>query len=175
MLGIGHVGRHIMDDNKRMEIEKKADEFTEAYFEPPVPVYEVARENKVEVYTADFEELADTFSGFCDFNSDNIYLNQEDASKKQYFTAAHELGHWILHKDDYVADPEKYVFMPKRRAIANDSSSDHMEREADYFATCLLLPRVLVKKFYPHYSSSQLAEIFNVPRILMEKRLKEVL
>ena len=156
-------------------IEKKANEFTEVYLEPPVPVYEVARENEVEVYTGDFEKLADRFSGFCDFKKDNIYLNQEDTPKRQCFTAAHEFGHWVLHKSFYIANPEKYAFMPKKKAFVNGNSDDEMEKQADYFAICLLMPRLLVKKFYPHYSSSELAEIFNVPRILMEKRLREIL
>ena len=164
-----------MDDSKRIEIEGKADEFTEVYLEPPVPVYEIARENEVEVYIGDFEKLADRFSGFCDFENDNIYLNQKDTSKRQYFTAAHEFGHWVLHKDIYITNPEKYAFMPKKKAFVNGRPDDQMEKQADYFATCLLMPRLLVKKFYPHYSSSGLADIFNVPRILMERRLREIL
>ena len=156
-------------------IEKETGKLTEVYLEPPIPVYEVARENEVEVYTADFEDLADRFSGFCDFENDKIYLNEKDTPKRQYFTAAHEFGHWVLHREHYIANPEKYAFMPKKKAFVNGNSGDHMEKEADYFAVCLLMPRLLVKKFHPHYSSSGLADIFNVPRILMEKRLREVL
>ncbi|MCY4039013.1 MAG: ImmA/IrrE family metallo-endopeptidase [Hyphomicrobiales bacterium] len=161
-----------MDDK---EIEKKADELTERYLEPPVPVYGIARENKVEVYTADFGEFSNRFSGFFDFENADIYLNEKDAIEKQYFTTAHEFGHWILHKDDYIADPERYAFMSKRTETANGNSDDYMEREADYFATCLLMPRLLVKKFVPYHSSSELAAMFNVPHALMENRLKEVL
>lgn len=160
-------------DNK--DIEKKADEFTEVYSEPPIPVYEIVRENKVEVYTEDFEELADRFSGFCDFKNDKIYLNTEDAPKKQFFTAAHEFGHWVLHKPLYVREPKSYELMPRQRAFAGCASDNLEEKQADYFAVCLLMPRLLVKKFHPYYSTSDLANIFNVPRILLEKRLKEIL
>ena len=159
----------------RKDIEKRADEFTKGYSEPPIPVYEVARENEVEVYTANFGKFSDRFSGFCDFENRNIYLNREDSPKKQFFTAAHEFGHWVFHKEPYMANPEAYAFMPRKKAFVNGGSDDHMEKEADCFATCLLMPRLLVKKFYPHYSSSELAKIFNVPRILMEKRLREIL
>ena len=157
------------------DIEKKADEFTKVYSEPPIPVYEIARENKIEVYTEDFEELADRFSGFCDFKNDRIYLNKEDLPKRQFFTAAHEFGHWVLHKSLYLAKPKDYALMPRQRAFANGTCDNLEEKEADYFAICLLLPHPLVEKFHPYYSSSYLANIFNVPRILMEERLKEIL
>ena len=157
------------------DIEKKSDEFAGVYSEPPVPIYGIARDNKVEVYTADFGKFSDRFSGFCDFENDNIYLNEKDTTERQCFTAAHEFGHWVLHRDDYIADPERYAFMSKRTETANGNPDDPMEREADCFATCLLMPRLLVKKFHPHYSPSDLADMFNVPLDLMEKRLKEVL
>lgn len=156
-------------------IEKKADKLTGVYLEPPVPVYRIARENKVEVYTAGFGEFSNRFSGLCDFENDKIYLNEEDPPQKQYFTAAHEFGHWLLHKKKYIANPERYALMPKKRVLGNGDSDDQMEKEADYFATCLLMPRLLVEKFHPHYSVPDLADMFHVPRNLMEERLKEVL
>ena len=167
-----HNGDGMTDDK---DIEKKADEFTEVYSEPPIPVYEIARKNKVKVYTEDFEELADRFSGFCDFESDTIYLNKEDAPKKQFFTAAHEFGHWVLHRNLYISKVKDYALMPKRRAFVDSASDNPEEKQADYFATCLLMPRLLVEKFCPHYLSPELAEMFNVPRVLIEKRLEEVL
>ena len=157
------------------DIEKEADKLTGLYLEPPIPVYRIARENKVEVYTADFGRFSDRFSGVCDFENDKIYLNEEDTQERQYFTAAHEFGHWVLHKNDYIANPERYAFMPKERVLGTGNSDDRMEKEADCFAIYLLMPRLLVKKFHPHYSSSNLADMFNVSGILMEKRLKEVL
>lgn len=65
--------------------------------------------------------------------------------------------------------------MPRQRVFAGGASDSLEEKEADCFAMCLLMPRLLVKKFHPYYSSSDLANIFNVTRILMEKRLKEIL
>ena len=159
----------------KKDIKKKADELTERYLEPPVPVYRIARENKVEVYTADFGKFSDRFSGLCDFEYDNIYLNEKDKPKWQHFTAAHEFGHWLLHKSDYTDNPERYALMPKEKLLGNGDSDDRMEKEADYFAICLLMPRLLIEKFRPHYSSSDLAGMFNVSHDLMEKRLKEVL
>ena len=161
-----------LTDSRRAEIESEANKLTKVYSEPPIPVYEIARENGVEVYTANFEEVADTFSGFCDFRNDNIYLNQDDTPVRQFFTAAHELGHWVLHKELYLANPKEYAFMPKRRAIAGDSSDNPKEEEADYFASCLLMPHPLVKEFQTHFSTTELAGMFNVPRALMEKRLR---
>ena len=156
-------------------IEKSADKLTGAYLEPPIPVYRIARENEVEVYTADFGKFSNRFSGLCDFENNNIYLNEKDTPERQYLTAAHEFGHWILHREHYIANPERYALMPKKKAFGNDNSDDPMEEEANRFAICLLMPRLLVKKFHPHYSPSELAEMFAIPRTLMEERLKEVL
>lgn len=153
------------------EIENITENLTRIYSEPPIPVYEIAREKGLEVYVTDFEEVADVFSGFCDFKNDNIFLNQADTPKKQYLTAAHELGHWILHKDIYTANPEKYMFMPRRKLA---DTEDPMEKEADHFAACLLMPRFLVKEFYSNSLVAELADMFNVSRTLMEKRLRSI-
>ena len=159
---------------QRRDIEKDANELTKVYSDVPMPVYEIAREKGLEVYVADFGDYVDTFSGFCDFKKGNIYLNKMDIEERRSFTAAHELGHWVLHKDTYLANPEKYEFMPKRRAIVNNHPDNDMEEEADFFATCLLIPRHLIRKFQPRFSARELADIFNVPWVLMEKRLKDI-
>jgi len=56
------------------------------------------------------------------------------------FTAAHEIGHWILHKGEV---------MHRDRPISGPRLSyeprDRHEREADHFAACLLMPAKLVR------------------------------
>ena len=83
------------------DIEKKANKLTEVYSEPPVPVYEVARSQGVEVYEVGFKNRIKNYLGFCDLADDVIYLNKDASPTQQILTAAHELGHWILHKEDY--------------------------------------------------------------------------
>lgn len=156
-------------------IKTKADRLTKAYSEPPIPVCEIIRKKGVKLYTADFLQHKTTFSGFCDFKNDSIYLNQGDNRERKFLTVAHEFGHWILHKEDFKKEPEKYAFLPKEREIAGDDVVDEMEREADYFAMNLIMPSRLIEQFVLFYSVAELARLFNVPRSLMEKRLKPVL
>lgn len=62
------------------------------------------------------------------------------------FTAAHEVGHWIYHETERVLHrdlPIKGLEQPE---------SDPIEREANYFAACFLMPR--------KYVADQFAERF---------------
>lgn len=54
------------------------------------------------------------------------------------FTAAHELGHAILH-------PEVAVLHRDRSLGGSDQHRDWREREADWFATSFLMPAKLVR------------------------------
>jgi Zn-dependent peptidase ImmA (M78 family) len=57
----------------------------------------------------------------------------------QRWTAAHELGHYILHP--HVGDRTLHRELP---LDAPRGSRPPLEREADYFAACLLMPRKAV-------------------------------
>ena len=153
------------------DIEKKAYEFTKIYSELPIPVCEIAQEEGLEVYKADFGDDSDIFSGFCDFENKEIYVNRSDSPIRQFFVTAHELGHWILHRGEHGGKPHGYAFSLKQGADADSNADSLMEREADYFAVNLIMPSHLIKRLRNHYVASDLAEMFNVSRTMMEKRL----
>lgn len=155
---------------KQEDIEEKANELTKVYSEPPIPVYEIIREAGLQVYEADFGDAHTRFSGFIDFKTKGIYLNQDDTKTRNRFTAAHELGHWILHRNLFEADPSKYNFLLRGK---NTDNNDPEEQEADYFATCLLVPRSLLSPLREN-SAKILACAFGVSRSMMEIRLKRV-
>ena len=157
-------------------IEQKANELTGIYSELPIPVYEIAQEEGVEVYDADFGNFANICSGFCDFDERGIYLNQDDSPTRQFFVAAHELGHWFLHKKKYEKEPDGFAFCLKQGVDASGFDIDvNVEKEAHYFAVNLVMPIRLVKTLKHRFSASELANIFNVSRTMMEKRLNGVL
>ncbi|MCY4037872.1 MAG: ImmA/IrrE family metallo-endopeptidase [Hyphomicrobiales bacterium] len=168
----------ILTESERTEIEERADALTSVYTEPAIPVCEIARENGLSVYEADFDERIRKLAGFCDFKKERIYLNREGVAQSKNITAAHELGHWILHKECYDKNPEKYRYMYSKRGREDidegGGRTREREKQADYFARCLLVPRSLLRRFYTRYSVAELAEVFNVPRFVMEKRIKEV-
>ena len=73
-----------------------------------------------------------------------IYLNELFADKFtanegfKNFTVAHELGHWVLHRNS----------RPKR--------SHEIEREADLFAVYLLMPETFVRDEFDKLNSTRL-------------------
>ena len=56
--------------------------------------------------------------GYPNKKAGKIYLNREASPKKQFFTAAHEFGHWVLHRSLYLAKLGDYALMPRQRVLA---------------------------------------------------------
>lgn len=75
-------------------------------------------------------------AGIIDRQNNTISISNRFDENIKRFTAAHEIGHYILHSD-LVSHRDKPISGP---SIVKDL----IEREADYFATCLLMPRRLV-------------------------------
>ena len=159
----------------RNEIERKADEFTGIYSELPIPVCEIARDQGLKVYKISFGDDANDLSGFLGFKKREIWLNKDDTDVRQFFVTAHELGHWILHRQKYEEGPEEIAFCLRQGADARHDIDESEEKEAEYFAASLVMPQRLVKKLRGNYAPSELATMFNVSRTTMEKRLKGVL
>jgi Zn-dependent peptidase ImmA (M78 family) len=70
-----------------------------------------------------------------------VYATHIDSIGFQHFSIAHELGHFSL--DGHV----EYVLRngTEHASHAGFNASDEIEREADYFAACLLMPKHLCK------------------------------
>jgi hypothetical protein len=77
-------------------------------------------------------------AGVMDRRHKAILLSSEQRFDILRFTAAHEIGHYLLHADDMLL---------RDRAIAHhgDVGRDSKEGEADYFAACLLAPPKLLR------------------------------
>lgn len=68
-------------------------------------------------------------------NYGTAFVNADDILPRRRFTAAHELGHAVLHRNSmgqYIADAI---------ITENDDPATEMEREANRFAVELLMPR----------------------------------
>lgn len=69
-----------------------------------------------------------------------IRVNRHDSSRRQRFTVAHEIGHFLLHRDQIgngISDDVLY----------RSSLSDHREAEANRVAADILMPGRLVNKY----------------------------
>jgi len=82
-------------------------------------------------------------AGIIDRKAKKIAVSNKPKQEVVRFTAAHELGHWILHPNE---------IMHRDRPI-NDldilkTSRPLSEQEADYFAACFLMPPKLLKDIF---------------------------
>ena len=105
----------------------------------PVDVTGVANALGVGVQESPAE---DDLSGFLyrdrKHNSAVIGVNADHHPNRRNFTAAHELGHFLLHNfDDLHVDRDFKVWL---RSDASSQGTDIEEREANLFAAELLMP-----------------------------------
>lgn len=82
------------------------------------------------------KDMKDVYGVFA-HNSKKILISDQISPQERLFTAAHEVGHAVLHpQDDYV--DFKHLL----------NNSDPKEEEADFFASCLLMPeKALIKQW----------------------------
>jgi len=108
-------------------------------------------------------------------NNATIGYSSTDSEKRQRFTKAHELGHYMLHKaGELFVDKDFKMYRPS----TNTPSTEWQEWEANEFAACLLMPEHLIeaemKKIQIDYSGDwieSLAEKFNVSISAMTIRM----
>jgi Zn-dependent peptidase ImmA (M78 family) len=109
---------------------------------PPVPINEIIRSRGIELRIA---ELGKEASGVLvrDGTSLVIGVNRQHARTRQRFTAAHELGHALLHEGDPVHyDPG---FRVNLRSELSSQGVDVEEMEANHFAACILMPSLFLQ------------------------------
>lgn len=127
----------------------------------PVDVKKVAEKFGLVVVEFDF---VDSISGVLKKDRNVIGVNKKHSKVRQRFTIAHELGHFLLGHD-----------IGKNEDILDDDSEKpmHKEREANIFASELLMPYELlageVKK--EKIDLKKLASIFDVSEQAISIRL----
>lgn len=70
-----------------------------------------------------------------------ILVTTERPLSIQRFTAAHELGHWLLKHKPSLDDEDQIL---RRGPLTNEASTAYQETEADAFAIALLMPKWLI-------------------------------
>lgn len=142
----------------------------------PVPVESVALGLGLPVERA---ELGDDVSGILVVEDGRgvIGVNAAHSRVRQRFSIAHEVGHYVLHRD------EAPLFIDKRYIAYRDGRSatgaDRREREANAFAAALLMPAALVRAAVDRYrfdladedALDALASLFEVSRQAMAVRV----
>ena len=96
-----------------------------------------------------------------------ILTNRNEASVRQRFTIAHEIKH--------ILDDQAVTHLQKHRQ-GTGHPSWLTERICDYFAACLLMPRMWVKRAWTTGTQDEadLAKLFNVSVDAIRIRLQQV-
>ncbi len=115
--------------------------------EPPVDVERIAFREGLRVVRKHLR----TVDGYVEDNV--LAVNADHARTRQRFTIAHELGHLVLHAD---------------------GTDDNSEREADQFASALLIPREMLRRAVAETQDVHaLRRRFNVSREALWIALKD--
>ena len=139
---------------------------------PPIDVYEIAKNEGLSIETRDFGDKFNNISGYIKPEIKTIFVNSHDAENRRKFTIAHELGHWILHKDKLETEPEKYAIL--YRIPLGRSQDDPIEQEANCFAANLLVPDEMLKARRDDKEIEQLATEFDVSRDVIGYRIQDL-
>ncbi len=82
-------------------------------------------------------------AGLVDRHRRTIAISKRFKAETMRFTAAHEIGHWILHPGEMM-HRDRPIEGLGREAPSRSAE----EREADYFAACFLMPRKLITQAF---------------------------
>jgi Zn-dependent peptidase ImmA (M78 family) len=145
----------------------------------PIKIEEIARLKGLKVMPY---PLGDDISGLLSIENGNgtIGYNENESKVRRRFTIAHELGHYILHKDksDLFVDKQ---FIYRSKDSGNTVVNQKMEHEANLFASVILMPPDLLRKEVEKVqidlgsgqAINELAKIFEVSPTAMSVRLSQ--
>lgn len=120
------------------EIEICVEQLIEEYDLDSIPINLELLSEKTEVSLVEYSDADSGICGalVCNNNEFSIlYSTKLNNVGRHRFSIAHEFGHYFLP-----GHPEA-VLKDGNRHESKSNSSDPFEKEADYFATCLLMPR----------------------------------
>ena len=149
-------------DNRALASEIVAAHLTSA----PVDVIEIVSALGLELAYENMGEL----SGKIEKSGDTfkITVNMKDIPVRQRFTIAHEIGHYILHRDmigDGITDDAMY----------RSSLGSFFETQANSYGAYVLMPPALFRQVYKTVKSYPgLAERFQVSAQAAEFRVKNL-
>ncbi|WP_158660214.1 ImmA/IrrE family metallo-endopeptidase [Niveispirillum cyanobacteriorum] len=140
----------------------------------PVPIYDILQDLGL---GPEFRALDSDISGWIERRDDDRYaivINANHAETRKRFTAAHELAHFIFHRDllgDGVGDNRAYRAV--NTPFANNQILPVHERQANSVAANILMPKEAVYRLQASgiTDPKELAARFRVSEEAMRIRL----
>jgi Zn-dependent peptidase ImmA (M78 family) len=134
---------------ERSAIERKALDILEQVriYSFPIDLEKIASYLNIKIV---YDVLDDDVSGFLmaeGTRKATAVINNTHHVNRQRFTIAHEIGHFMLHVD---SPNEETIFVDKKYSFRRDGKSSlgvyEQEKDANAFASSLLMPKQLVDK-----------------------------
>jgi len=132
---------------------------------------EVANLMGLGVYNAEFEDPTVAGALIQEGEDFRILVKASDNIERKRFTVAHELGHFVLHRNlinsEFVDNQETLL----RSEQGEGAEFERIEYQANFFAASLLMPKVEVKKLLSDgMSIEDTASLFGVSPAAMRIR-----
>ncbi len=109
----------------------------------PIPIKEIIKSQGIKLKALDRSE---DISGILIIEPNNTTIGymRHEPEVRQRFTMAHELGHFMLHREGelFVDKGFKTMYRPS----SNVPSNEWQEWEANEFAACILMPENLLRE-----------------------------
>jgi len=108
-----------------------------------INVFTLFEENNINVIAQKINDSSiDAVSAYSEDKGAYIFINdsKDIPEERKIFSAVHELGHLILHRDQYSKDINELKY-------ANTRIKDIREKAADHFAMAFLVPAKVLKNY----------------------------
>lgn len=108
-----------------------------------INVFTLFEENNINVIAQEIKDAnLDAVSAYSEDKGAYIFINdsRDIPEERKIFSAVHELGHLILHRDQYSKDINDLKY-------ANTRIKDIREKAADHFAMAFLVPAKVLKNY----------------------------
>ena len=138
---------NFLSDSQKSDIEDLAEYIANEYSpKGAINLEDIAENNGI---TYSYGNYKDAFDGLIEhsFGNFHIYINidrlDHGYTERARFTFAHELGHYFLDNHRNALAQGLTLSHPSFTGFVSENLA---EKQADYFASCLLLPRTRIKE-----------------------------
>jgi Zn-dependent peptidase ImmA (M78 family) len=174
-----------MTEERKKEILKKVEEIRSSmggsFIHSELPQFIKDNEEGLEIVAADLKTVGDdkevVGATRCYKRGDSIkksiyrsYVDKNEKPKVKIFALAHEYAHYLFHKEHL--DSGRLFFLTREKEEFDFGDDDEQEREANYFAMNLLMPREKFEYAERVFESdmNKISRYFGVPVDIADRR-----
>ncbi|MDM1350926.1 ImmA/IrrE family metallo-endopeptidase [Myroides marinus] len=170
----------MIPNTSQQTIKDLAEYLSKDYNSFPVPLDLIIKEEQIPVFYDYYD--SDSFDGMTTFEDGQyfIHINKDrrnlENNERGRFTLSHELGHYYI--DAHREGLRQGVLEPHPSKMSKQQY-DQIERQADYFASCLLMPeydfkKQIEKKKFSFEIIKTLSERYNISKSACAIRFAEI-